>query len=92
MKTKIEVSIELKWLGNVIKLDTFGIYQVATYKEKDFDTKKITKNLAYVGYVNGKTLNNESFGTFDSCIADLIACSNGDTNGHAGKYFMKMIK
>lgn len=92
MKTFIEVSKKLNWLGNVVELDTFGPYQVATYKEKDFDTKKITEKLAYVGYVNGETLNNQSFCSFDSCIADLIACANGDTNGHASKYFMKMIK
>jgi len=92
MKTLLEVKKELNWLGEVIDLQTIGKYQVATYKEKDFDTKEITGNLCYHGYVDGKDLMNETFRTFEECLVCNIAVSRGDHNGDAGRYFMKMIK
>ena len=92
MKTLEEVTKELSWLGEVVDLQTIGIYQVATYKEKDFDTKEITENLCYHGYVNGEDLMNETFRTLEECLVCNIAASRGDCNGDAGRYFMKMTE
>jgi hypothetical protein len=91
MKNLEQVTKELAWLGEVIELQSIGIYQIATYKEKDFDTKKITKNICYQGYVNGVEVLREVFSDFETCLVCNIAKHLGDPKGDAGKYFIKMI-
>jgi len=89
MKTLAEATKDLKWLGDVIKLETIGKYQIATFKEKDFDTDEITDKLCYHGYVDGENIMNETFNSYEECLVCNIAVSRGD-NGDAGRYFMKM--
>lgn len=92
MKTLAEVTKELNWLGEVVDLQTIGVYQIAIYKIKDFNTRKITENLGYHGYVNGKSLMSETFSTLEECLVCNIATARGDHNGDAGRYFMKMTE
>ena len=91
MKTLAEVIKDLSWLGKVIDLQAIGKYQVAIYKKLDYKTNKITNDLGYFGYVDGKNLMDETFATLEECLACNIAASKNDYNGDAGRYFIKMI-
>lgn len=62
---------DVKWIGQITNMWDVGKYTFYEYREKDFDTKKITNNLRYGCYIDNKSIHH-SYSSLEEAMIHVI--------------------
>ena len=90
MKATSEIREEIAWLGRLIQVVDIENLQIVSFFKKDFETKKITENIQYTIYIDGKKIN-ELFPDLITVLAFSASALSGNANSAFSYGFIKMV-
>lgn len=90
MRTVAEIREENAWLGKLIQVVDIENLQIVSLFEKNFDTKRITENVIYTIYLDGKKVN-ELFPDLKTVLAFSASALSGNVNSVFAYGFIRMV-